>query len=78
MLNEYIEHMNKLSADRRQWRDNLLKASDWTQVADAPVDKEAWAVYRQALRDVTQQEGFPMRVEWPVPPTQGNSQEQQA
>lgn len=33
-------------------RDKLLVASDWTQVADAPVDKQAWAEYRQALRDL--------------------------
>jgi hypothetical protein len=32
-------------------RDRLLAASDWTQVADAPVDQQAWAVYRQQLRD---------------------------
>lgn len=32
-------------------RDRLLKESDWTQVADAPVDREAWAIYRQTLRD---------------------------
>ena len=35
----------------RLHRDRLLKESDWTQVADAPVDQEAWATYRQALRD---------------------------
>ena len=35
----------------RNHRDRLLEESDWTQVADAPVDKEAWATYRQALRD---------------------------
>ena len=35
----------------RAWRDRLLAASDWTQTADAPVDKQAWADYRQALRD---------------------------
>jgi hypothetical protein len=35
----------------RLHRDRLLKESDWTQVADAPVDKEAWATHRQALRD---------------------------
>jgi hypothetical protein len=61
----------------RSIRDNRLMYTDWTQVADAPVDKEAWAVYRQALRDVTQQEGFPMRVEWPVPPTQAAPTEQE-
>ena len=32
-------------------RDRLLNESDWTQVADAPVDRQAWATYRQALRD---------------------------
>ena len=32
-------------------RDRLLVESDWTQVADAPVNREAWATYRQALRD---------------------------
>ena len=32
-------------------RDARLAASDWTQAADAPVDREAWAAYRQALRD---------------------------
>jgi hypothetical protein len=32
-------------------RDAKLAASDWTQTADAPVDKAAWAAYRQALRD---------------------------
>jgi len=52
----------------RSERDALLAKSDWTQVADAPVDAEAWAVYRQALRDVPQQSGFPGDIEWPTPP----------
>ena len=38
-------------ASMRRQRDLLLAASDWTQTADAPVDKQAWATYRQALRD---------------------------
>jgi hypothetical protein len=42
--------------------------SDWTQVADAPVDKFAWATYRQALRDITAQSGFPWEVTWPTAP----------
>lgn len=53
----------------RAQRNSLLSASDWTQVADAPVDQTAWAAYRQALRDVPDQEGFPANVVWPVPPT---------
>lgn len=36
----------------RLWRNAELAATDWTQVADAPVDAEAWATYRQALRDL--------------------------
>lgn len=52
----------------RDKRNKLLITSDWTQVADAPVDKEAWATYRQALRDVTDQEGFPHDVVWPITP----------
>ena len=40
-----------LTARMRHQRDRLLAASDWTQTADAPGDKAAWAVYRQALRD---------------------------
>ena len=49
-------------------RKRLLAASDWTQLTDAPVDQAAWAVYRQALRDVPQQAGFPDNVVWPVKP----------
>ena len=52
----------------RAQRNALLMSSDWTQVADAPVNRSAWAVYRQALRDVPQQAGFPNVIEWPVAP----------
>jgi hypothetical protein len=52
----------------RSDRNSLLSACDWTQVADAPVDREAWAAYRQALRDVTLQDGFPLNIIWPNPP----------
>jgi hypothetical protein len=52
----------------RARRNQLLSQSDWTQVLDAPVDKAAWATYRQALRDVTQQTGFPLEVTWPQQP----------
>lgn len=52
----------------REQRDALLAESDWTQVADAPVDKSAWAAYRQALRDIPQQAGFPTQIDWPVKP----------
>lgn len=52
----------------RDQRNTKLSESDWTQVADAPVDKEAWATYRQALRDITTQTGFPWEVTWPDAP----------
>jgi len=52
----------------RQTRGDKLKDSDWTQVADAPVNKAAWATYRQALRDVTGQQGFPWTIQWPEMP----------
>jgi hypothetical protein len=52
----------------RQQRDEKLKDTDWTQVADAPVDKTAWATYRQALRDLTKANGFPWDIEWPNDP----------
>lgn len=52
----------------RQRRNKLLARSDWTQVPDAPVDHAAWANYRQALRDVTKQSGFPENVIWPEVP----------
>ena len=52
----------------RSQRDSLLAESDWTQVPDAPVDQAAWKTYRQALRDITTQSGFPHEVTWPVKP----------
>lgn len=50
-------------------RDRLLLDSDWTQTKDAPGDTAAWATYRQALRDITAQEGFPFTVTWPTEPS---------
>jgi len=52
----------------RATRGEKLADSDWTQVADAPVDKAVWATYRQALRDVTAQSGFPWTITWPESP----------
>jgi hypothetical protein len=43
----------------RSVRNEKLAFSDWTQLADSPVDKAAWATYRQALRDLPHQPGFP-------------------
>ena len=56
------------AASVRTQRGEKLKDCDWTQVADAPVDQTAWAAYRQALRDITGQEGFPWTIDWPIAP----------
>jgi hypothetical protein len=58
----------KQAANVRAERNAKLAASDWTQLADSTADKAVWAEYRQALRDITGQEGFPWTVEWPVQP----------
>jgi hypothetical protein len=52
----------------RNQRNELLKDSDWTQIVDATVNKEIWLTYRQALRDITAQEGFPFNITWPIQP----------
>ena len=63
-------HIESLAPQARNKRNALLNQSDWTQVADAPVDQAAWATYRQSLRDITDQVGFPESVDWPATPTQ--------
>ena len=57
-----------LSADEaRALRDSLLAATDWTANSDVTMSDEMRA-YRQALRDVPSQAGFPDNVTWPVKP----------
>lgn len=58
----------------RAERDRLLAGSDWTQLPDSPLaveEREAWAVYRQALRDLpaaAEVLADPRSVSWPQPP----------
>lgn len=55
----------------RRQRDALLRACDWTQLPDVSISeerKQQWSDYRQALRDLPEQEGFP-NVVFPTPPT---------
>ena len=69
MLPEEIqERANDKALDVRSERSLLLSESDWTQLADSTADKAAWATYRQALRDITTQVGFPWTLNWPLPP----------
>jgi len=51
----------------RAERNKLLARCDWTQLPDAPVDAATWAVYRQALRDITTQ-ADPFNIAWPTAP----------
>jgi len=61
-----------LSTDAiRAERDRLLSACDFTQLPDAPLSaaqKAEWSAYRQALRDIPLQAGFPNSVVWPIAP----------
>jgi hypothetical protein len=50
------------------WRNAELNRTDWTQVADSPADKSAWAIYRQALRDLPAQGGLADDAEFPTAP----------
>jgi hypothetical protein len=56
-------------------RNAELVATDWAMVSDAPTDKEAWAAYRQALRDLPKQNADPKEIIFPAPPNQNEVQE---
>lgn len=66
----------KVNADQKRIeRDEILRETDWTQMADAPLStaqKTAMSTYRQQLRDLPALPGFP-DVPWPVPPTLGGA-----
>lgn len=65
------EEYNQLASEVRNKRTELLNGTDWTQVADvdlADKEKEEYKVYRQELRDITKQEGFPYDVVFPNEP----------
>jgi hypothetical protein len=68
---EIEQRVIDITNNARYQRGMLLAESDWTQLDDSPlssVQKGAWATYRQALRDITQQESFPWAVDWPTQP----------
>ena len=60
-------HQMRVAAIRSE-RDALLAATDWTQLADAPVNRAAWAAYRTALRDLPANTPDPAAVVFPEPP----------
>ena len=64
---------DRLAAANREQRNQLLADSDWTQMNDSPLssaDKTAWAVYRDELRNITDQDFWPHMSDedWPVKP----------
>lgn len=59
------------SNELRMMRDQLLRDCDWTQLTDvalSPTQIADWRIFRQSLRDVTLQPGYPWSVIWPQPP----------
>jgi hypothetical protein len=63
-----LEHA---SENIRAYRNQLLGECDWTQFSDVTLaedQKLTWANYRQTLRNITKQEGFPYSVVWPTKP----------
>lgn len=61
----------QLAEAARQQRDRLLRECDWTVLSDVPLaeaDRTAWQTYRQSLRDVPGQAGFPTTITWPTVP----------
>lgn len=68
----WVESLAPVNWDSvRQKRNFLLAQSDWTQLTDAPLTQEqknAWTVYRQALRDVPSSFATPEEVIWPTTP----------
>ena len=52
----------------RRKRNAILKSSDWMANSDVTMSDE-WRTYRQALRDITSQEGFPNDITWPTEPS---------
>ena len=65
---QIAERTSTKESEVRQQRNALLSACDWTQLPDAPVPAAPWAAYRQELRDVTAQSGFPWDAVWPEAP----------
>lgn len=60
---------NHAAKEVRLERDLRLLRCDWTQLTDVPEEvKNAYTDYRQALRDIPQQDGFPQTIEWPIEP----------
>lgn len=70
---EWIPDISKQESDIKLLRNTLLLQSDWTDTVSAPTrlgseKYTAWQTYRQQLRDITSQQGYPYQIIWPQPP----------
>ena len=70
----FIDFINKFSGvaiEAKRRRSALLVGSDWTVLPDSPLSvakQDEWKIYRQELRDIPEQSGYPDIIEWPVQP----------
>ena len=67
----WIANIGIASNNVKLKREVLLASSDWTQLSNNPLTEEkqiAWSIYRQELRDITKQLGYPTDLIWPVKP----------
>ena len=66
-----VERLERASESARNQRDRLLTKTDWVTIRATdtgdPVPTE-WLDYRQSLRDITEQTGFPDNIDWPQEP----------
>ena len=64
------ERYTTAESDVKSERLTLLRRTDWTQLPDVPeATRTLWVDYRQQLRDITEQDGYPYNVSWPTPPS---------
>ena len=67
--NAWVANVEVVQRDIKQRRNELLRASDWTMLEDAPVDKNAWKSYRAELRKINPGAYMrPDQVNWPTEP----------
>jgi len=62
------DRLESLANAARAKRDALIKETDFYMLPDYPAVPTGVAEYRQALRDITEQPGFPHSIDWPVWP----------
>lgn len=67
----WVDNAQLKGFEVKQIRNTMLLGSDWTQLPNNPLTSEqqaAWATYRQELRDISSQSGYPFNIIWPTPP----------